>query len=122
MKHPESIDATPLERLVQPYLDDELAPEEVVAFERRLDDDPGLRDLVHEQAEVRDALRSLPRDAAPPSLRARILLELDAVDREPTVVPLSRRLARRSGALLRGALVMIPASAAALALFFLARQ
>ncbi len=118
--------------LLQPYLDGELSPEEAASVERRMNEDASLRDLVHEQLEVREALQSLAREPAPQSLRARILLDLDAVDHElaesletPTE-PESRglliRLAPRLRSLARGAAVMLPASAAAIGLFFLVQR
>ncbi len=119
--------------LLQPYLDGELSPEEAASVERRMNEDPSLRDLVHEQLEVREALQSLGREPAPQSLRARILLELDAVDHElaeseaPTADTGSKpglliRLAPRLRSFARGAAVMLPASAAAIGLFFLVQR
>ena len=105
--------------LIQPYVADELEPADRARFDTRLADDPVLRDMVAEQCAIRQDLRDMSPEAAPQALRARVLLELDAVDREraserpaPTVRPW-----QRLRALLRGAAVMVPAGATAAALF-----
>lgn len=113
---------------LQPYIDGELDPEARAAVEAELAEDPDLQDMVREQIEVREAIRGLDRPSAPSPLRARLLLELDAIDREeaeaaveeapPPPIPLARRRWRD---LLRGGLVMAPAAAAAIALFAITR-
>ena len=107
--------------LIQPYVDDELPPAERARVEVVLAEDPVLRDIVEEQRSVRQVLRDMPRETAPQALHARVLLELDAVDREQApaapVVPAWRRLR----AFFRGAAVMVPAGATAFALFLAAR-
>jgi len=113
--------------LIQPFLDDELPDSERARVEAMLAQDPVLRDMVDEQRTVRQALRQLPPEAAPQALQARVLLELDAVDREQAAAATPgwrQRFAgvdRRVRSLLRGAAVMVPAGATALALFLVIR-
>ena len=113
--------------LIQPFLDDELPASERARVEAVLAQDPVLRDMVDEQRTVRQALRQLPPEAAPQALQARVLLELDAVDREQAAAPAPgwrQRFAgvdRRVRLLFRGAAVMVPAGATALALFLVTR-
>jgi anti-sigma factor RsiW len=107
--------------LIQPYVADELEPAERARVDARLADDPVLRDMVAEQCAIRQDLRDMSPEAAPQALRARVLLELDAVDREraserPAPTPTTRPW-QRLRALLRGAAVMVPAGATAAALF-----
>ena len=68
---------------------------------------------------MRQALQKLPRPAAPQALQARVLLELDAIDREQAAAPALPVLAAprwsRLRAFFRGAAVMVPAGATALA-------
>lgn len=109
---------------IQPYIDGELAPSERAEVEAQLARDPALRDMVEAQRQIRQVLRDMPRATAPQALRARVLLDLDAIDREqaaPAPTPPAPRLARLR-AFLRGAAVMVPAGAAALALFVVARN
>lgn len=105
--------------LIQPFLDDELGPAERARVEAQLAADPVLRDMVEEQSTVRQVLRELPKEPAPQALHARVLLELDAVDREHAAeaAPPRSRLRERLRSFLRGAAVMVPAGATALALF-----
>lgn len=127
---PDAEDSGEIIGLLQPYLDGELTPEDAASVERRLSTDASLRELVEEQLEVREALRSLEPAPTPRALQARILLELDAVDREAS--ELESQAPARAGwlvtlrprlrALARGAAVMLPASAAAAALFLLVQQ
>lgn len=105
--------------LIQPYVDDDLAPDERARVDAVLAEDPVLRAMVDEQCSVRHALQALPRDAAPQALQARVLLELDAIDREQAQTPAPRWSFLR--AFLRGGAVMVPAGATALALFLLVR-
>jgi hypothetical protein len=108
--------------LIQPYVDDDLPPDERARVDAVLAEDPVLRDMVEEQCSVRRALQALPRASAPQALQARVLLELDAIDRElaaspaptPTRWPWLRWF-------FRGAAVMVPAGATALAMFLLVR-
>lgn len=108
--------------LIQPYVDDELPPAERARVEAVLADDPVLRDIVEEQRSVRQVLRDMPRETAPQALHARVLLELDAVDREQAAAPAPSAPAwRRLRAFFRGAAVMVPAGATAFALFLVTR-
>ncbi len=111
--------------LIQPYVDDDLPPDERARVDAVLAEDPVLRDMVEEQCSVRRALQALPRASAPQALQARVLLELDAIDRELAATPaLASVPAPRWPRLrwfLRGAAVMVPAGATALAMFLLVR-
>lgn len=111
--------------LIQPFLDDELAPAERARVEAKLAADPVLRAMVDEQSTVRQVLRDMSKEPAPQALHARVLLELDAVDREraaeAAVAPPRSRLRDRLGILFRGAAIMVPAGATALALFLVVR-
>lgn len=115
--------------LIQPFLDDELAPAERARVEAKLAADPVLRAMVDEQSTVRQVLRDMSKEPAPQALHARVLLELDAVDREraaeaalaPPRGRLRERLRDHLGNLFRGAAIMVPAGATALALFLVAR-
>jgi hypothetical protein len=112
--------------LIQPFLDDELAPAERARVESVLAADPVLRDMVEEQRTVRQVLRDMPRETAPQALQARVLLELDAVDREraaeaPAAKPARTPAWYRLRAFFRGAAIMVPAGATALALFLVTR-
>src|SRR5690606_19636965 len=88
-------------------------------------DNPEYQAIVREQQQVRAALRSLPREAAPAALRERVLADLDRLDAE-------RRAAEQRGWLApvvgrikafgRGAMLMVPAAAAALLLFVVANN
>src|SRR5205085_8371315 len=101
-----------------------------------------------EQHWVRATLRAVQRDVAPAALRARIGVELDAIDREPASasqtgasasgmsIATTRRDKPRAQArpslwsramttladMARGGMVMVPASAVAVGLFFVARE
>lgn len=107
--------------LLQPFVDGELADAERELVARKIADNPDYQAFVREQQEVRAALRTLARETAPPELRARILAELDAVEadrRRGRFAPVLGRL-RSFG---RGAMLMVPAAAAAAVLFIVARN
>lgn len=110
---------------IQPYIDGELAEAERAEVEAELAAYPELSAMVDEQRKIRQVLRDLPKPAAPQALRARVLLELDAIDRAEAAAaaPAARPSpwGARLRALLRGAGVMLPAGAAALVLFVVAR-
>lgn len=120
--------------LLQPYVDGELAVAEQERVACHLEGCRPCRSAVAEQQWVRATLRAVDRDTAPSSLRARIGAALDVVDLEqPAVVakptPVKARgpsvWSRMGGALAdmaRGAMVMVPASAVAVGLFFVARE
>lgn len=109
--------------LLQPFVDGELSDEERVLVASRIAENPEYQAIVREQQMVRAALRSLPREPAPAGLRERVLADLDAVDAE-------RRAAEQRGWLApvlgrvrafgRGAMLMVPAAAAAAVLFVVA--
>lgn len=108
-------------RLV-PFIDGELDEAERAAVEAELQRDPELRAMVEEQVEVRALLRATPRSSAPQGLAARVRLDLDAVDREEAMTrPKVVRGWPRVAAFARGALVMMPAAAAAALLFAVTR-
>lgn len=112
--------------LLQPYVDGHLDDEARAAVDARLAAEPELRAMIDEQLAARQALRELPCDPAPSGLRARLLLELDAVDREeasapPAPRPLAPRRSPRLAAFARGGLVMAPAAVAAAVLFAVVR-
>lgn len=108
--------------LIQPYVDDDLPPDERARVDAVLAEDPVLRDMVEEQCSVRRALQALPRAAAPQALHARVLLELDAIDRELAASPApSETRWPWLRWFFRGAAVMVPAGATALAMFLLVR-
>jgi anti-sigma factor RsiW len=109
---------------LQPYIDGELTDAERAEVEAQLAADPELRAMADEQLQIRQVLRDLPRQTAPQALRARVLLALDDIDRESAPAPAPVPAARfaRLRAFFRGTAVMLPAGAAALALFFVARS
>lgn len=115
--------------LLQPYVDGELNPDEQEQVGAHLESCTGCRSAVSEQAWVRATLRTVERDVAPQALRAKILLGLDEVDRERTTEAraaappgLGARLWSRLRDLGRGGLIMVPAGAVAVALFFMASE
>lgn len=109
--------------LLQPFVDGELSDDERELVASRIAENPEYQAIVREQQLVRAALRSLPRELAPVALRERVLADLDAVDAE-------RRAAEQRGwfapvvgrikAFGRGAMLMVPAAAAAVVLFVVA--
>ncbi len=106
---------------IQPYVDDELPPDARAEVEAQLAANADLRAMVDEQRAVRAALQTLRDEPAPRALQARVLLELDAVDRELATKSAPKWQWPRFWALLRGATVMVPAGATALALFLAIR-
>ncbi|MBA3548356.1 MAG: hypothetical protein H0T76_17885 [Nannocystis sp.] len=111
--------------LIQPYVDDDLPADERARVDAVLAEDPVLREMVEEQCSVRQALRSLPLASAPQALQARVLLELDAIDREQVALERERVTGAprwsRWRSFFRGAAVMVPAGATALAMFLMVR-
>lgn len=111
--------------LLQPFVDGELSDDERVLVASRIAENPEYQAIVREQQQVRALLRSLPRELAPAGLRERVLADLDAVDEE-------RRAAEQRGWLApvlgrikafgRGAMLMVPAAAAAVVLFMVANN
>jgi anti-sigma factor (TIGR02949 family) len=114
--------------LLQPYVDGEVQDEEGERVGDHLSSCSPCRAAVHEQLWVRATVRAIERDAAPQALRARILMGLDEIDRQaaPATTPEADGLWTRSWArlrdVLRGGLVMVPAGAVAVALFWVARS
>jgi mycothiol system anti-sigma-R factor len=135
--------------LLQPYVDGELGAAEQERVAAHLESCRPCRAAVQEQHWVRATLRALQRDAAPAALRARIVAELDAIDRDPVasragastsnaaIEPVIRGKtkpqpvvpptlwSRAMGVLAdvaRGGMVMVPAGAVAVGLFFVARE
>lgn len=113
--------------LLQPYVDGELASAEQERVAAHLECCRPCRAAVSEQQWVRATLRAVKREVAPAALRIRISAELDEVDRERVhSTPPARSLWHRIGSALadagRGAMIMVPAGAVAVGLFFVARD
>lgn len=117
--------------LLQPYVDGELQTDEQEKVAEHLHRCKGCRAAVSEQAWVRATLQSVDRDRAPQALRARIFAGLDEVDREAeaeaaaeqaSTPGFAARMWARVRDMGRGGLIMVPAGAAAIGLFFFARQ
>lgn len=117
--------------LLQPYVDGELQADEQEKVAEHLHRCKGCRAAVSEQAWVRATLQSVDRDRAPQALRARIFQGLDEVDREAeaeaaaeqaSTPGFAARMWARVRDMGRGGLIMVPAGAAAIGLFFFARQ
>lgn len=115
------LDHAELVGLLQPYVDDELTPDERERVAAQIADNPEYQAIVSEQQEVRQLLRGLELEAAPPGLRERVRGGLDGVDAEReaadergVLAPIVGRI-RSFG---RGTMLMAPAAAAAIALFF----
>lgn len=115
--------------LLQPYVDAELNEPEQEQVATHLEDCAGCRSAVSEQAWVRATLQAMEREVAPQALRAKVLLGLDEIDREKAAdmaasAPpgLGSRLWARVRELGRGGLIMVPAGAVAVALFFMAQE
>jgi hypothetical protein len=116
-----SLDPSDLEHdeaiaLLQPFVDGELADAERDLVARQIADNPSYQAFVREQQQVRATLRALARESAPPELRARIVGELDVIMAERQrgrFAPVLDRM-KSFG---RGAMLMVPAAAAAGVLF-----
>lgn len=115
--------------LLQPYVDGELNEPEQEQVAAHLESCGGCRSAVSEQAWVRATLQAMEREVAPQALRAKLLLALDDVDREHAASAaasappgLGARVWSRLRELGRGGLIMVPAGAVAVALFFMAQQ
>lgn len=123
-------ECTDAAKLLQPYIDGELARDEHERVARHLESCTGCRSAVREQHWVRATLKTLEREQAPQALRARILLALDEIDEERTKAGTQiaarpargRRFFLSLRGLARGGMIMIPAGAVAVALFVAARQ
>ncbi len=116
------VDTHRLAGLLQPYIDGTISEEDRAWVDKQAANDSGVYELLSEQTEVRSALQAALPVRAPQALHARVLLELDAIDREQAQTPVKpAKWRRRLRALFRGAAVMIPAGATAVALFFVVR-
>lgn len=118
-------DRADLVGLLQPYVDGELSAEEHHLVAEQVAANPEYQAIVGEQQRVRSLLRELALEGAPSGLRARVLADLDALDRDRQraerrswMIPVAGRL-RAFG---KGTLLMMPAAAAALVLFFVVRS
>lgn len=113
---PTDLDHAEAIALLQPFVDGELADAERDLVAREIADNPAYQAFVREQQQVRATLRTLARETAPPELRVRIVAELDqaAAERQHgRLAPVLDRV-RSFG---RGAMLMVPAAAAAGVLF-----
>lgn len=115
--------------LLQPYVDGELASEEQERAAHHVEGCDPCRSAVQEQLWIRATLRAIERDRAPRALRARILQSLEEVDRETEAAAEHAsppgawaRAWSRLRDVFRGGLVMVPAGAVAVALFYVARS
>jgi anti-sigma factor RsiW len=111
--------------LLQPFVDGELSDEERALVASRIAENPEYHAIVREQQQVRAALRSISREVAPASLRERVLADLDAVDEERRATEERGWFAPVVGrikAFGRGAMLMVPAAAAAVVLFVVANN
>lgn len=113
---PSDLDHAEAIALLQPFVDGELADAERDLVARQIADNPAYQAFVREQQQVRATLRALARETAPPELRERIVAELEVVAAERQrgrLAPVLDRV-RSFG---RGAMLMVPAAAAAGVLF-----
>lgn len=117
--------------LLQPFVDGELSDEECDRVASHLEGCKGCRAAVSEQSWVRATLRALPREPAPQAVRAKLLLALDEIDREAATAAVLQtpappgwwsRLRSRLSDLGRGSMIMVPAAAAAVGLFFVVKD
>lgn len=115
--------------LLQPYVDGEVASDEQEKVAEHLQRCSGCRSAVSEQAWVRATLQSVERERAPQAVRARILQGLDDIDGELANETAAQappgwasQIWNRVRDLGRGGLIMVPAGAVAVGLFFMARQ
>ncbi len=111
--------------VLQPFIDDELDDKERDAIATHLGDCDPCRAEVQRQHAVRAALQQLELAAVPEGLLARIREELDRVDLENaegvTHIGFAKGAPSRLRAFGRGIGMMLPAAAAAVALFFVVR-
>jgi anti-sigma factor RsiW len=111
--------------LLQPFVDGELSDDERELVAGQIALNPDFQAIVREQQQVRAALRELERELAPAGLRERILAELDAVQAEQQAAEQRGWFAPVAGrikAFGRGAMLMVPAVAAAGLLFVIANK
>jgi anti-sigma factor (TIGR02949 family) len=120
----DSPDCASVSGLIQPYVDGEVSDTEREGVLAHLDGCVSCRTTVQQQQSVRSALRGLERDLAPAALRERLLAELDRIDAEQARAGGEGWLAGisgRIGAFMRGGMLLAPAAAAAVGLFFVVR-
>lgn len=122
-------ECTEVAGLLQPYVDGELSDHEQEPVADHLERCSGCRAAVTEQTWVRTTLHAVQREAAPQSLHTRLALRLDEVDREwaaeaqASAPPgLAARVWARLRDLGRGGLIMVPAGAVAVGLFYVVQQ
>lgn len=116
-------DCATVSGLIQPYVDAELADRDKETVLNHLDGCGSCRSTVQQQQRVRAALRDLEQDVAPQVLRSRILAELDKIDAEAPAANQGWLAASfgRIRSFMRGGMLLAPAAAAAVALFFVVR-
>ncbi|GEM_PF-4846919 len=125
-------DCAATSNLLQAYVDGELSGSEHQGVAHHIEDCAKCTAGVQQQLQVRASLRAIRPETAPLRLRSHLLSTLDRVDSQTvqeTNVPLPSDPARMAGARAiafvrafgRGVTFMVPASAAAIGLFFLAR-
>ena len=117
--------------LLQPWVDHELADEESRRVADHLEICKACAAAVAEQQWVQATLRAMEPERAPSALRSKVLSALDEADAmneegatfRPALDQPSawERFVARARDFVRGGLVMVPAAAVALALFFVAR-
>ena len=109
--------------LLQPYIDGELDEGECARIEQQIEGNPEYEAFVSEQREVQALLRELAPELAPAGLRERVFADLDEIDGELREAEDSGWLAPIVGrikAFGKGAMLMVPAVAAAGVLFVVA--
>jgi anti-sigma factor (TIGR02949 family) len=116
-------DCASVSGLIQPYVDAELADRDKESVLNHLERCDSCRTTVQQQQRVRAALRDLEQDVAPQVLRDRILAELDKIDAEQPAANQGWLAASfgRISSFMRGGMLLAPAAAAAVALFFVVR-
>ena len=110
--------------LLQPFIDDEIDGRERESVAEHIEGCGTCRAELQSQQHVRAALRQLELSAVPEGMVERIRGELDRVDQEDNAGVASLDAARpasRFRAFARGVGMMLPAAAAAVALFFVVR-
>lgn len=82
------------EELLSAYLDGELSPEEIEQVERFLEDNPGSQNRLEDLKDASEALKLLPRIAAPADFSSQLIAALDS--RQPASLPIPRQNRSRS--------------------------
>lgn len=117
------LEANEASHMLQPYVDGELSEDERTRVADHLERSADARRYVQRQQEVRTLLQGLEPARAPERLRVRVSEELDRIDaaREVAASGGGGRLVRLRSAF-RGAMIMMPAAAAAVGLFFVVKS